>query len=187
MPQETIQGKPAQLTGGDSLVWRESAPDDSSELDSATYVFTNPDTQETFRVSGAVDPSDSNSYLFTIKGGDTADLQPGRFVAALVLEYEWGRETERDAAFIELLPNPEREPEPTHVERTVALLEKHIEGRLPEGLDNFTVGGVPIQKISLIDAEALLTRYRARLRDEQAARRVANGQESGRRVLGTFR
>lgn len=185
MPQETISGIPDSLVAGDVAVFSYS-PDDVSEIVETKFIFRDADSGDWFEIIGTVDPSDSTQYLYTVNGSDTAALTPGEYVGDLANTYDWGRETDRGCGTISLKSNPDRQHEKTFVERVIALLEQHVEGRLPEGLESYTIGGVPIVKIDLIEAEAMLTRFKARLRDEQAKRRVESGRASGRVILGKF-
>jgi hypothetical protein len=91
---------------------------------------------------------------------------------------------------MEMLEPVDRAPVETHAARMVRLLEAHLEGRLDEeggrGIESYTIGGVPITKISHMDARELLVGYRRDLANEDQKRRIAMGLGTGRRILTTF-
>ena len=72
----------------------------------------------------------------------------------------------------------------------VKALEAHLEGRIDDGegrgLETYTVGGVPITKISLMDARELLTKYRRDLDTEIAKARADAGLSNGRTIYSRF-
>jgi hypothetical protein len=51
----------------------------------------------------------------------------------------------------------------THAERTLALIEAAIEGRIPQGMESYTVGGRQVQKIPLVELSKLRGIYAARV------------------------
>jgi hypothetical protein len=73
----------------------------------------------------------------------------------------------------------------------VKLLEAHLEGtyqrRGGQGIrKSYTIGGVPITKLSFSDAKMLLSEYKRDLFSEQSRRRAELGLGTGRRIKTTF-
>ena len=64
----------------------------------------------------------------------------------------------------------------THAERMVKALREYIEGRLPSGLESFSVSGGSINKLTVAEAERLLTKYQGRVRRQRAKKTGACGE-----------
>lgn len=159
---------PSSLVAGGVYHWR-TTPDNIADVDSYVVYFRSvEDSDVSFSVTG----SDETTYFeFQLSGATTSALDAGEFTVAKVITYTWGAETDPAGSMV-LLDNPANAPGKSYNQRMVELLESHLEGRLPEGLESHTVGGVPISKIPLTEAEALLTRYQHKVRAERNARRV---------------
>jgi len=161
----THSNRPGSLTAGDSYRWKET-PVDMGDITSLSYVFRSiEDGDVSFAVTG-VDNSDH--FTLEIDGADTDSLSASDFSITQVAIYSWGRES-KESGVLTLLPNPTTAPSESFSARMVKLLEAHIEGRLPEGLESHTIGGVPVSKISLTDAQQLLSEYRSKLAYETKA------------------
>ena len=72
----------------------------------------------------------------------------------------------------------------------VSMLEQHLEGRIDDdegrGLETYTIGGVPITKLSFESARNLLEKYRRDVETETVAARAAAGLGTKRRILTRF-
>lgn len=129
------------------------------------------------------------TWTVTVSPLDTVEAEAGLYAVALVTELAGERATVDCGTFTLLEPinRPTRE---SHARKMVSLLEAHLEGRLADdegrGLESYTIGGVPITKVSLNDARALLVKYRDELQREIIKRRAALGLGTGRRVQTTF-
>jgi hypothetical protein len=119
----------------------------------------------------------------------TANLPAGIYVVALTLEVAGIRSVE-SIGNLTLQAPPDRAPLPSHARKMVRALEAHLEGRISDdegrGLETYTVGGVPITKISLMDARELLTKYRRDLDTEIAKARADAGLSNGRTIYSRF-
>lgn len=184
MPITTHSGAPSEAAQGDAIRWREAAPDDADELKSAKYVFQNHATGDRFEAVGSSESSTAWIYSFT--GADTTGISPGKYDGTLVLEYDYGRETKRNVYRLELTPDPTAEPQETHNAKMVRLLQAHVEGRATDGIESHTVGGVPITKLPLDSAAALLREYEGRLAQERQKAAIAAGRKPGNRILIEF-
>lgn len=184
MPITTHSGCPSEAIIGDLTRWRESAPSDVAELKSAKYVFQNLKTGEKFEADGSAE--DSVNWIYSFDGPDTSSVSAGVYNGALVLEYDYGRETTRDVYRLTVLPDPLADKSETHNEKMVRMLEAQVEGRATDGVDSHTVGGVPITKLPLDQAAALLREYRGYLFTERQKDAIAAGKKSGNRILIEF-
>lgn len=184
MPITTHSGAPSEAAIGDTIRWREAAPDDADELKSAKYVFVNHKTGEKFEAVGSSESS--TAWIYSFSGADTTGILAGKYDATQVLEYDYGRETKRNIYRIELTPDPTATPGETHNEKMVRLLEAHVEGRAVDGIESHTVGGVPITKLPLDAAARLLREYRGHLDTERKQAAIAAGRKPGNRILIEF-
>jgi hypothetical protein len=75
----------------------------------------------------------------------------------------------------------------THAARTLALLEAAIEGRIPAGLSMTIINGQNITRIPLAQLHELRNLYRAEVRAELDAARIASGLPSRRNSFTSFR
>jgi hypothetical protein len=162
MAIEIYSKPPKSLIAGDVYQWRDT-PESIDDVTAYSVIFRSVnDGDISFTITGT---DDSSHFSFEIQGADTASLATDEFAITKIITYTWGRESE-ESGFLTLLPNPTATPSESFNSRMVGLLESHIEGRLPEGLESHTIGGVPISKISLVEAQQLLAEYRGRLAHE---------------------
>jgi hypothetical protein len=129
------------------------------------------------------------TWTITVAPIDTASAPAGIYSVKAVTELAGVRET-RDIGTITLLAPIDRPSEASHTRKMVGLLERHLEGRIDDdngrGLESYTIGGVPITKLSFESARLLLEKYRNDLKAEVSAERAALGIGTGRRVLLSF-
>ena len=57
-----------------------------------------------------------------------------------------------------------------------------MEGRIPNGMESYTIGGRSITKISLPDLRMLYEKYKMDVVMEEQAERLANGRRSGKNI-----
>ena len=88
-------------------------------------------------------------------------------------------------SMIEVLPNPTNtsayDPR-THARRVLDLIEAAMEGRIPNGMESYTIGGRSINKIPLNQLRELYEKYAQDVRQEVQAERLANGRRSGKNI-----
>jgi hypothetical protein len=137
-----------------------------------------------------VAPSISGTeWTITAAPVDTVEVPSGIYSVKLITELSGVRETVHIGT-ITLLEPIDRPARQTHTRKMVTLLERHIEGRIHDdegrGLETYTIGGVPITKLSFLDARTLLEKYRRDLQSEIVKERAALGLGTGRRVLVQF-
>lgn len=129
------------------------------------------------------------TWTVTVSPLDTVEAEAGIYTVALVTELAGERATV-DCGTLTLLEPVNRPTRESHAKKMVSLLEAHLEGRMHDdegrGLESYTIGGVPITKISLLNARDLLVKYRDELQREIIKRRTEAGLGTGRRVQTHF-
>lgn len=111
--------------------------------------------------------TDGDDFIVTIEAGDTA----GGFSAGL---YKWvervsstgGEVYEVASGVVAILPDLAEASEGSEqewLERAIASLKAHIEGRLPAGLESYQIAGRVVAKMPVKDAVDLLTTLESRL------------------------
>jgi len=111
--------------------------------------------------------ADGDDFLVTIEASDTSiDFVAGhhkwveRVANAGGEVYEVGRGT------VTVLPNLAEATEGSEqewIERAIAMLRAHIEGRLPAGMESYQIAGRVVAKMSIKDAVSLLSSLESRL------------------------
>jgi hypothetical protein len=131
----------------------------------------------------------SGEWTFTFLKTDTSEAPTGVYVGSLITETAAIRET-TSIGSITLTEPLDRPAKESHAAKMVKLLEAHLEGRISDeegrGLESYTIGGVPITKLSFSDAKMLLSEYKRDLFSEQSRRRAELGLGTGRRIKTTF-
>ena len=61
-----------------------------------------------------------------------------------------------------------------------------MEGRIPNGMESYTIGGRSINKIPLKELRELYDRYKQDVEREVQAERLANGRRSGKNIGVSF-
>ncbi len=111
--------------------------------------------------------SDGDDFLVTIEPTDTAS----DFVAGL---YKWvervssagGEVYEVGRGSVTVLPNLAEATEGSEqewIERAIAMLRAHIEGRLPAGMESYQIAGRVVAKMPIKEAVSLLSSLESRL------------------------
>lgn len=154
---------PVRIVAGDAFLWRDSPPNIESVTGYVVVFRSLADSDNSFTITG----SDETTYFeFQIAEDDTASLSGGDYSVTALVTYSWGRETD-ELSGCYIAPNPTADPTKSHTQKMVDFLKAHLEGRMPEGLESHTIGGVPIDKIPIPEAKVLLDRYQGELRRER--------------------
>ena len=86
---------------------------------------------------------------------------------------------------IEVLPNPTNssayDPR-SHARRVMELIEAAMEGRVPNGMESYSIGGRSINKIPLNQLRELYEKYKQDVVMEEQAERLVNGRRSGKNI-----
>lgn len=171
---------PTHLVAGDAYHWK-STPADIANVSAYVVIFRSVvDTDVSFSVTG----SDQTTYfLFELAGSTTSGLTGGDFTVTELVTTSGNRESDELAPCF-IAGNPTSDPTKSHNQKMVDFLIAHLEDRMPEGIESHTIGGVPIDKIPIPEAELLLQKYQAKLRIENAkkARKSNPDRASGSSV-----
>lgn len=174
---------PDSAIAGTTITWSQTVTVESAV---ATMVFNHFKTGKTFSVTATESGGD---WTFTLAPVETASVPTGLYSTALVIESAAGR-TQTNGASFKLTPAIDRELEESHAAKMVRLLESHLEGRIDDsqgrGLETYTIAGVPITKITHMEARALLKEYRQDVRAEEQKRKAAMGLGTGRTIKIEF-
>lgn len=110
---------------------------------------------------------DGDTFLVTIEASDTE----GGFAAG---QYKWVERVSNDGGevyevgrgTVTILPNLAEASEGSEqewVERAIATLRAHIEGRLPAGMESYQIAGRVVAKMPIREAVSLLSSLESRL------------------------
>lgn len=174
---------PDSAIAGTTITWTQPVTVEGAV---AKMVFNHFKTGKTFSVEGE---ESGNLWTFTLAAVETSNVPTGLYSTALVIESASGR-TQTNGASFRLTPAIDKELEETHAAKMVRLLESHLEGRIDDnqgrGLETYTIAGVPITKITHLEARALLKEYRQDVRAEEQQRKASMGLGTGRTIKIEF-
>ena len=173
---------PTVASAGDTITW--TYPYSTGETSKA--VFQHVKTGYMIEAEGVASGS---LFDFTLSPTDTAEAPSGLYSAAIIITLAGVRETTQ-VGTLALKAPIDRPFQASHASKMVKLLERHLEGRIDDGdgrgLESYTIAGVPITKISQVEAKSLLDSYRRDLANEAIQRRTELGLGTGRRILTSF-
>jgi hypothetical protein len=181
--------EPTKFVRGDSIAWTRG--DLSSDYPASTWALTYEfvplgSAGTAFTITADADGDD---YSVTVAAATTA-----AYVAAT---YEWAAfvtlSADRyriDNGTLELLENL-ADPAAgydgrSHVRIVVEAIDAVIQGRATKDQESYTIDGRSLQRTPIPDLLTLRSRYRAELKSEEAAEKIANGLGSGRLVKVRF-
>ena len=161
-----LRAIPTEISGGTTVAIRQSFADYPASEGWAL----------TLHLAGAsrldvTAEADGDEFLTTIDPADTSSsFEPGL--------YKWlqrvsksGEVYDVDSGVVTVTPNlAEAAPgeHQNYLERSIPILEAHLEGRLAAGMDSYAIAGRAVSKIPMKEATQLLASYRselARLKD----------------------
>lgn len=132
----------------------------------------------------------SGTWTFTLSSAETATAPSGNYALSAISLTSAGVRATKALGTLDLKEPADRPAEETHAAKMVKLLEAHLEGRISDdggrGIETYTIGGVPITKISHTEARELLVGYRRDVQNEEIRRRSSMGLGTGRRILTKF-
>lgn len=156
MAIETLTTLPAAFFAGDTVKVLLSDASFAAPLWDLVLAFNGP---EQFTVA-AVDSGESHSV--TVATADTANREPGVYAWAAIATSGGERRTIASGN-VWIRANPALAVV-SKEEEWVALLDAHIEGRLPKGLESHSINGNQIQLIKIADAVALREKFIAKVK-----------------------
>lgn len=127
--------------------------------------------------------ADGDDFVVTIAAADTGDFAAGLYKWVERVSNAAGDVYEVASGIVTVLPNLAEATEGSEqewLERAVAALKAHIEGRLPAGMESYQIAGRVVSKMPVKEAVDLLTSLESRLA------RLANPDFVTRPVLVSF-
>ena len=119
---------------------------------------------------------DGDDFVVTLASGDlTSDFLPGLYKWAERVNLA-GAVYEVASGVVNILPDLSQATDGSAqqwLERAIAALKAHIEGRLPSGMESYQIAGRLVSKIPIIEAVKLLTSFEAQLAAEEDPSRVS--------------
>jgi len=110
---------------------------------------------------------DGDDFVVTIAAADTeAAFTPGLYKWVERVSNTGGEVYEVASGVVTVLPNLAEATEGSEqewVERAIAALKAHIEGRLPAGMESYQIAGRAVSRIPVKEAVDLLTTLESRL------------------------
>lgn len=106
---------------------------------------------------------DGDGFVFTLSAADTSAIQAGT--------YKYSERVERDGVVHEIGTGSITFTENldsagdgrSHAQKVLAALEAHIEGRALDGINNYSIAGRVVSKMSIAEAVALRDKYRVKV------------------------
>jgi hypothetical protein len=177
--------EPDTIIAGDTVEWTQSISDypatDGWTLKYSFQLIGSTEDPITFEASAS-----GRDYSVSITPAVSAEWASGNYIWTAFVDD--GTDRHRvGTGTVSVLPNPEMAAGGTHATRTLALLELAIEGRIPAGLEQTTIDGQSILRITMPDLVLLRNKYASEVRAEQDRARVASGQASRRTMYARFR
>lgn len=175
-------GEPTRVRAGDTWLWRRTFPDyPASEGWTPKYAIRGI-TALAWDAAWAV--ASGEEWTVTIPATTTAGLDAGAYEWAVLVAGSGayaGREHTVATGVLEILPDLEAAgagDRQSHVERTLAVLEAAIEGRLTADMEHYIINGRQVTRIAMLDLVRLrgvylAKRHRQRFRTMDVPVRVA--------------
>lgn len=116
-------------------------------------------------------------HAFTFSAADSATLASGRWTWAIRVSKDATTKVTQTGE-IEIKPNPEATPTPSHYEKCLSLIKAALEERFEDVQDSVAILGQDITKVPASELERLLHRYQALVNNE---RRLAYQLATGTR------
>lgn len=165
MAPTVLWGEPTRVRAGDTWLWKQTFPDyPVAEGWTPKYVIRGIDALP-WSASYAV--SSGEEWTITIPASSTDPLGAGTYEWALLLTGSGayaGREHTVASGVLEVMPDLETAvagERQSHAERTLAILDAAIEGRLTDDLQHYIINGRQITKIPIRDLVHLRGVYKA--------------------------
>jgi hypothetical protein len=178
-PSQTSE--PCQIVAGDSVTWNKTFSGYAGTLTYSLQLFGSTDLPITFAASGA-----GPNYTVAIDEAVTATWKPGRYILTGYIADATDRRVV-ETGEIQVLANPALAFGATHPTRTLAIIEAAIEGRIPRGLETYTIDGQSLAKIPIETLVRLRSIYADWVKNEWAQDRINRGGSNPRNSFARFR
>jgi hypothetical protein len=174
--------EPQIVEAGDTVAWTRSAVPDYPGFP-LNYSFQIPGSTAAPILIAA---TGTGPYSVSVANTVTALWPPGNYVWTAYVDN--GTERHRvGTGIVTILDSPLVALGTTHASRTLALIEAAIEGRIPRGLDNYSIDGQMIAKMPIPDLVRLRSIYADWVKNETAQSRINRGLSNPRNSYARFR
>jgi hypothetical protein len=158
---ETLTELPAEFAAGTTVIYHRTLTDYPASEYTMTLYLAGANVLEVAAVA------DGDLHVITIDPALTEiDFSPGHYLWAERVDDGSGNIYEVASGRVKITPNLAEAGEGDFqewVEEAVTLLKAHIKGRLPAGLESYSIAGRAVSKIPITDALKLLDALEARL------------------------
>ncbi len=176
--------EPSIIVAGDTVQWTKALTDYlATDGWTLSYSFRIPGSA-TAPITFDADPDGAN-YSIDQDTSTTADWPAGAYVWTSYVDDGTDRHTIGTGP-VTIFAAPEDALGTTHASRTLAIIEAALESRLPRGLEMYTIDGQQVQKLTHEALSRLRDKYRAEVKAENDAARVAAGLPSKRVMFARF-
>lgn len=173
--------EPSTIVAGDSVAWTKTVTSYAGTLTYSLQFFGSTDLPITFAATGG-----GPNYSVALDDSVTATWKPGRYIWTSYISDATDRHVVGGGE-IQVLANPALAFGATHATRTLAIIEAAIEGRLPRGLETYSIDGQSIAKIGIEALVRLRSIYADWVRNERAQDRINRGLSDPRDSFARFR
>ena len=172
--------EPEKLTSGVTWKWKKTVSDyPASEWTLTYYLRKDGATATSFSAT-----ADGDTHLVTVTAATTAGYAAGIYDIIGVVVKAAEKYVVYDGIF-EVLTDPATagayDPR-THARRVLDLIEAAMEGRIPNGMESYSIGGRSINKIPLNQLREIYEKYKQDVIMEEQAERLVNGRRSGKSI-----
>jgi hypothetical protein len=183
--------EPHIIVAGDTLAFTKVVPNytpgDGWTLNYALQGKTLAGSYSASPITFSSSTNTGSTWSISVAKTTTSAYAPG--------DYRWtayvtGGTSERYAVGsgdVTILPDPSAAVPTSHAVRTLALIEAAMEGRIPRGLEQTIIDGQTLIRIPIPELSRLRDKYRAEVKAEQNAARVAAGLPTRRNSFARFR
>ena len=180
MAAEPQDYEPEKLTAGVTWKWNKTLSDyPASEWSLNYYLRRNGAAQTSFGST-----ADGDTFQVNVGAVVTAIFTPDVYDIIGIVTKGSDKFVVYDG-IIKVLSNPASssayDPR-SHARKVLDLIEAAMEGRIPNGMESYTIGGRSINKIPLKELRELYDRYKQDVEREVQAERLANGRRSGKNI-----
>jgi hypothetical protein len=179
--------EPDSITAGNSLAWSRQLPAYPPTAGWALSYSLQNGSQTPIAIPTTV-AADNYTYLVNVLAATTAGWAPGAWLwTAIVTNAGTGQRLTSHRGSVSILPNPTAAIPASHAQTCLSMVEAAIEGRLPRGLESYTIDGQEIAKIPLPELYKLRQKYQAEVYLEKQKLDAQFGIGSRRSIGVRFR
>lgn len=185
MTVQTPTQVPRQLIAGDTWAWERSLADYPAGTYTAVWYFEG--AAGSFSVTAGVNGA---AHTGSVSAAASAAYGPGRYKWSLVATKvaDSTRTTAEDGR-VEIVMDPAaagRADRRTHARKVLDAIEAVIEGRASQDQQSYALSGRSLSRTPIPELLVLRDRYKAEVKREERAERIASGLPAGGRVMVRF-